>query len=54
MEETQNRTGPTTVWVDAFKVGDLVAHPRYGEQRYTETQLLEALGGRHTWFDDEW
>lgn len=31
------------IWVDAFKVGDLVAHPRYGKQRYTEPQLREAI-----------
>lgn len=31
------------IWVDAFKVGDLVAHPKYGEQRYTEPQLREAI-----------
>lgn len=31
------------IWVDAFKVGDLVVHPRYGEQRYTQPELLEAI-----------
>lgn len=43
MSDLYISTGVTTVWVDAFKVGDLVSHPRYGEQRYTEKQLLEAV-----------
>ena len=43
MEEKTQRGAPTLVWVDAFKVGDLVAHPKYGDVRYTEPQLLEAI-----------
>ena len=31
------------VWVDAFKVGDLVAHPVYGERAYSQPQLEQAI-----------
>jgi len=43
MEEKTPCMGSTLVWIDAFKVSDLVAHLKYGAQRYMEPQLLEAI-----------
>lgn len=39
----ENKQKSPLVWVDAFAVGELVSHPRYGDRRYTERQLNEAI-----------